>query len=75
MCAAEQGCVAGGSVEIYHEIKKLIEESGLNCEVSLDSDACKSSVGLKKSGCPRLLRNGSGAQNRAVKAVLPQGKA
>ena len=33
------GCVAGGSLDIYEEIKKLIEEAGLNCEVSLDSDA------------------------------------
>ena len=45
------GCVAGGSIEIYHEIQRLIEESGLNCEVSLDDDACESSIGLKKSGC------------------------
>ena len=45
------GCVAGGSMDIYEEIKKLVEEAGLNCEVSLDSDACQSSIGLKKSGC------------------------
>lgn len=45
------GCVAGGSVAIYDEIKKLIEENGLKCDVSLDSDACGSSIGLKKSGC------------------------
>ena len=45
------GCVAGGSMAIYDEIKKLIEEAGLNCEVSLEEDACQSSIGLKRSGC------------------------
>ena len=45
------GCVAGGSMEIYDELKKLIEENGLNCDISLDSDACEGSIGLKKSGC------------------------
>lgn len=45
------GCVAGGSMKIYAELKKLIEEKGLNCDVSLESDSCGDSIGLKKSGC------------------------
>ncbi|MDO4544857.1 MAG: NADH-quinone oxidoreductase subunit NuoF [Bacillota bacterium] len=50
VCAGT-GCVAGGSMEIYEKLKKLIEEKGLACEVSLEADSCGESVGLKKSGC------------------------
>ena len=31
------GCVAGGSMEIYDEFKKLIEEYGLRCDVDRKS--------------------------------------
>lgn len=45
------GCVAGGSMEIYQHLKERIENSGMNCEISLDADSCGESIGLKKSGC------------------------
>ena len=45
------GCVAGGSMEIYEELKRLIEEKGLRCDITLEADACGDSIGLKKSGC------------------------
>ena len=45
------GCVAGGSMEIYQQLKERIENSGMNCEISLESDSCGESIGLKKSGC------------------------
>lgn len=43
------GCVAGGSIEIFHEIKSLIEEKGLLAEVELHKE--EEGIGLKKSGC------------------------
>lgn len=45
------GCVAGGSMEIYQQLKERIENSGMNCEISLEADSCGESIGLKKSGC------------------------
>ena len=45
------GCVAGGSMEIFHKIQVLIEARGLKCEVILEEDGCGETVGLKKSGC------------------------
>ncbi len=45
------GCVAGGSMEIYAELQKLIEEKGLNCQVCLDTGCSDEGIGLKKSGC------------------------
>ena len=49
------GCVAGGSMEIYDELARLIKEKGLECELCLEMDACggnhDESIGLKKSGC------------------------
>lgn len=69
------GCVAGGSMEIYEELKRLIEEKGLRCDITLEADACGDSIGLKKKRMPRLLRNGSCTQNRTSKAVLSQGQA
>ena len=46
------GCVAGGSMEIYEELKKHIEAKGVNCQVLIDTeDTHEHPVGLKKSGC------------------------
>jgi len=53
VCAGT-GCVAGGSLEIYDELRKLITEKGLECELSLEADSCggtSETIGLKKSGC------------------------
>ena len=43
------GCVAGGSLEIYEEIKRLIEEKGILADVELYEE--DKGVGIKKSGC------------------------
>lgn len=43
------GCVAGGSLEIYAEIKRLIKEKGILADVELYEE--NEGVGIKKSGC------------------------
>ncbi len=43
------GCVAGGSLEIYDEIKRLIEEKGLLAKIELYEE--DKGIGIKKSGC------------------------
>lgn len=43
------GCVAGGSLEVYAEIKRLIEEKGLLAKVELYEE--EKGIGIKKSGC------------------------
>ncbi len=50
VCAGT-GCVAGGSLQIYEDIKKRIEEKGLAVSVSLEKDPHGEEIGLKKSGC------------------------
>ena len=42
------GCVAGGAMEIYDEIKRLIEEKNLYIELEWDKEE---GIGVKKSGC------------------------
>jgi NADH-quinone oxidoreductase subunit F len=42
------GCVAGGAMEIYDEIKRLIEDKGLYIELEWDKEE---GIGVKKSGC------------------------
>ncbi|ABW18536.1 NADH-quinone oxidoreductase subunit NuoF [Alkaliphilus oremlandii] len=43
------GCVAGGALEVYDEIKRLIEERGLLAQVELYEE--ERGIGVKKSGC------------------------
>lgn len=43
------GCVAGGSLEVYAELKRLIEEKGLLVEVELYEE--DKGIGIKRSGC------------------------
>ena len=50
VCAGT-GCVAGGSLQIYDELKRRIEEKGLPVSVSLEKDPHGEEIGLKKSGC------------------------
>ncbi len=45
------GCVAGGSLKIYDELKRLMEENGLYVSVTLEKEPHDNEVGLKKSGC------------------------
>ena len=53
LVCAGTGCVAGGSLNIYAELKRLMAENGIPCTVELADDPHDhaDSVGLKKSGC------------------------
>ena len=45
------GCVAGGNMALYEELKKQMTEHGMNVELSLADIHGSDSVGLKMSGC------------------------
>ena len=45
------GCVAGGSLKIHAELKRIMEENGIKCSVVLEKDPHGDEIGLKKSGC------------------------
>ena len=45
------GCVAGGSMEIYARLKKLMTVQKINVEVALQAEPHDDSVALKRSGC------------------------
>ena len=51
LVCAGTGCVAGGSLDIYAELVRLIEEKGIPCAVSLEKEPHDDSIGVKKSGC------------------------
>jgi NADH-quinone oxidoreductase subunit F len=51
LICAGTGCVAGGSLEIYDEFLKLMEEKGIDCQVTLEKEPHDETVGIKKSGC------------------------
>ena len=56
------GCLAGGSMDIHHRLKELIEEKGLKCTVELEKDPHGDSIGLKRVAVMALW-NGSSCQN------------
>ena len=49
LVCAGTGCVAGGSLAIYHKIKEIVQEKGLLVTVELTEE--KEGIGVKKSGC------------------------
>lgn len=51
LVCAGTGCVAGGSLDIYNELIRLIEDKGIKCSVELEKDPHSESIGIKKSGC------------------------
>lgn len=51
LVCAGTGCVAGGSLNIYAEFSRLIEEKGLHCGLVLEKEPHDGSIGLKRSGC------------------------
>jgi NADH-quinone oxidoreductase subunit F len=51
LICAGTGCVAGGSLDIYDELIRLMKEKGINCEVSLEKEPHDETIGIKKSGC------------------------
>ncbi len=53
LVCAGTGCIAGGSLDIYAELKRLMEDNRVPCTVELANEPHEhdESVGLKKSGC------------------------
>ena len=51
LVCAGTGCVAGGALDLYEELKRLIDEAGIPLTVMLDKESHDPSVGLKMSGC------------------------
>lgn len=51
LVCAGTGCVAGGSLDIYAALQKIMEEEKIPCTVALEKEPHDQSVGLKKSGC------------------------
>lgn len=51
LVCAGTGCVAGGSLEIYDELIRLMKQKGVNCEVALETEPHEETIGVKKSGC------------------------
>lgn len=51
LICAGTGCVAGGALNIYDELIRIMEEKGINCQVSLEKEPHDEAVGIKKSGC------------------------
>ena len=49
LVCAGTGCVAGGSLKIYEQFKKLAEKHSHLVEVNLEAE--KEGIGVKKSGC------------------------
>ena len=45
------GCMAGGNLALYEELKKEMAAHGLSYELSLNDESGCRSVGIKKSGC------------------------
>ena len=50
------GCVANGSLNIYDELKRLVEEKGILVEVDLEKE--HEGIGMKKSGCHGFCEKG-----------------
>ena len=50
------GCVAGGSLNVYEELKRLVEEKGILAEVDLEKE--DQGIGMKKSGCHGFCERG-----------------
>jgi NADH-quinone oxidoreductase subunit F len=51
LICAGTACVASGSLAIYDEFIRLIEEKGINCCVDLQYETEGEQIGIKQSGC------------------------
>ncbi len=51
LICAGTACVASGSLAIYDEFVKLINEKGINCSVDLQHETEGDHIGIKQSGC------------------------
>ena len=64
LICAGTGCVAGGALDIYEVLVRLMEKRGINC-----------SIALEKEWTSWLLRNGTSCKNRALGIFIHKGKA
>ena len=72
LICAGTGCIASGSLEIFEEMKSLMEEKGVACSVQLDTEPHEhagecNKIGMKKSGCHGFCEMG------ALVRIEPQG--
>ena len=51
LVCAGTGCISSGSLEIFDELKRLMEERDIPCSVQLEKEPHDHAVGMKKSGC------------------------
>lgn len=51
LVCAGTGCISSGSLEIYDQLKLLMEERNVPCSVELQEEPHGDLVGIKKSGC------------------------
>jgi len=51
LVCAGTGCIAGGSLDVYEELKRLINERGIPVDVELLFEGQDSDAGIGKSGC------------------------
>ena len=51
LVCAGTGCIAGGSMDVYDELKRLISEKGIDIDVELLFEGQESDAGAAKSGC------------------------
>ena len=51
LVCAGTGCIAGGSLEVYKELKRIIGERGIDVGVELLFEGKESDAGVARSGC------------------------
>ena len=51
LVCAGTGCIAGGSLDVYAELKRIIEERGISVDVELLFEGEESDAGAGTSGC------------------------
>ncbi len=51
LVCAGTGCIAGGSMDVYDELRRLIGEKGINVDVELLFEGQDSEAGVAHSGC------------------------
>ncbi len=58
LVCAGTGCIASGSLKVYAEFKRLLEQKGLPCLVELKKENEENGIGVKKTGCQGLCEMG-----------------
>ncbi len=51
LVCAGTGCIAGGSMDVYHELNRLISDKGISIDVELLFEGKDSEAGVAHSGC------------------------